>query len=508
MEVEKSMTLSDEDSVNRENMTVKGVENKDSEGNNNSKISEENLAVEGVKGVESEGNDNSKENKGKRKLVMVTCGHEGCNLNLMEQNMKRHTRDKHGTRHIIVKPLKGQSTVSSFFTLKRKTEQNYEEEGITAKKKKCNEGEITEISSEVCEEENTVNDVNINTPATLEVKNDLTSDLFESLAAKIQDTVKKTIKEAFEDKDSKIEVVDNNKEVKEERTDKDIMREVRSTKEVCERFPEFEYFPSHKGKEFKCVVCETTFAYSADQEQDFYNKNFSQEFRNTKKQLLQHNESNTHRAQVKEDEVKATLWNKEEKRNKVVGLNLGRIVYHLVSKGRPDSDYTCLVYLSAAGGSDVGDINHSFHFVTKLLPHLAMAVRRRLKEMLGRRLEATGCLPPVNLIADKATHQRETRQFVGCITVNPGGQELLVPLLFGVPKCAGGSGEDLCTNILEASEPFTKAEQVRLTLVWMGKPRCYQTIPCKFHHLSNLWKTFKSIQQPCYNNLGSRIVVC
>ena len=80
--------------------------------------------------------------------------------------------------------------------------------------------------------------------------------------------------------------------------------------------------------------------------------------------------------------------------------------------------------------------------------------------MLGTRLTATGCLPPVNLIADKATHQRETRQLVGCITVNPGGEELLVALLLGIPKCAGGSGQDLCSNIWEASEPFVKPIQV------------------------------------------------
>ena len=58
--------------------------------------------------------------------------------------------------------------------------------------------------------------------------------------------------------------------------------------------------------------------------------------------------------------------------------------------------------------------------VPKLLPHLANAVRRRMKQMLGSRLVATGCLPPVNILADKATHQRWSRQFVGAITVNPG----------------------------------------------------------------------------------------
>ena len=196
-------------------------------------------------------------------------------------------------------------------------------------------------------------------------------------------------------------------------------------------------------------------------EQDFHDQNLSVKFKSLKTHLFRHLESATHQSKVKEDIAKDVLLVKKEKREKKVGLTLGRIVYHIIYKGRPDSDFTSLVYLPAAGGSDVGDINHSFNFVTKLLPHLAEAVRRRLKMMFGTRLVATGCLPPVALMADKATHQRETRQLVGCITVNPGGEELLVPLLLGIPKCAGGSGDDLCNNILDCSDPFTELEQVR-----------------------------------------------
>ena len=88
-----------------------------------------------------------------------------------------------------------------------------------------------------------------------------------------------------------------------------------------------------------------------------------------------------------------------------------------------------------------------------------------MKERLrGRRLVATDCLPPVNLIADKATHQRETRQLVVVITVNPGGKELLVTLLLGIPKCGGGTGDDLCNSILSTTEGFTVPDQVRLNM--------------------------------------------
>ena len=82
--------------------------------------------------------------------------------------------------------------------------------------------------------------------------------------------------------------------------------------------------------------------------------------------------------------------------------------------------------------------------------------------MLGTRLVATGCLPPVNLMADKATHQRVTRQLVGGIHVNPGGPELLVASLFGIPKFADGSGDALTDNAVETSLPYVKPVQVVL----------------------------------------------
>ena len=200
---------------------------------------------------------------------------------------------------------------------------------------------------------------------------------------------------------------------------------------------------------------------SNEEDQDFQNSTLPRKFRNLKTHLLSHLELDAHIEKAEKEDAIVKVQLKEENRNKAIGLTLGRIVYHMVHKGLPDTHYTALVYLSAAGGSDCGDLNHSERFLLSFLPHLADAVRGRLKAMLETRLVATGCLPPVCLIADKATHQRETPQLVGGITLNPGGPELLVPLLFGIPKCAGGSGQDMCDNIVEAATPFIAKEQVK-----------------------------------------------
>ena len=65
--------------------------------------------------------------------------------------------------------------------------------------------------------------------------------------------------------------------------------------------------------------------------------------------------------------------------------------------------------MSAASGADNGDINHSRYFVRKFIPILATAVRARWLNVLTTCMAATGCRPPVNFLADKATHQWETR---------------------------------------------------------------------------------------------------
>ena len=244
------------------------------------------------------------------------------------------------------------------------------------------------------------------------------------------------------------------------KTIKESLNEARSLKDIIEKVPEFEHRPENIGKEVQCIVCDTTFKYSCELQHDFVSSNMDQKFRYLKQNLGRHLETAIHKTHLQQEQAKEIISYKEERRNKAVGLVLGRIVYYIIYKGRPDTDYPQLVYLSAACGSDCGDINHSFIFVSKFLPYLAAALRERIKNMLGTRLLSTGALPPVNLIADKATHQRETRQLVGCITVNPGGQELLVALLLGIPKCAGGSGNDLCNNILEAVDPFISAQQV------------------------------------------------
>ena len=152
---------------------------------------------------------------------------------------------------------------------------------------------------------------------------------------------------------------------------------------------------------------------------DFTDKMISPKFSSLKRNLRRHLQTSAHLK--KEEDMKAgeEQREREETRNRAVGMKIGRLVYHLVRHARPDADLTELIYLTNKAGADVGDFSHSHNMVGKLLPSLSGAVENRVTKFLGTRMVATGCLPPVNIMADKATDMRETRQLVGVLTYNP-----------------------------------------------------------------------------------------
>jgi hypothetical protein len=116
--------------------------------------------------------------------------------------------------------------------------------------------------------------------------------------------------------------------------------------------------------------------------------------------------------------------------------------------------------MSVVNGLDMGDINHSKKFVTSFLPALAGEVQKRWSNFLASPMVATGCWPPVSVMADKATHQRNMRQLIGGITINPGGEALLVPVFFGAPICPRGDGQYLKDNVVATIDSFIISEQI------------------------------------------------
>lgn len=246
-------------------------------------------------------------------------------------------------------------------------------------------------------------------------------------------------------------------EVKREPVDEDsAIKVARSVKEITEKVPEFEQ--KIEKEMVNCQVCEETFKYT-NQTNDFTDEKLPKEFTNLKRSLRQHLMTSRHKNKVAETRTAAVQWEKEELRNKKVGMNIVRQIYNLLHSASPDAELPVQIYLLKRAGVDVGDINHSHNLVAKMAPHLAGAVEGRLKKFLGTRMAATDALPPVNLMFDKATDKRDSRQLVGGLTINPGGTTLYKAFFFDCPKCPRGSGEDLTGSIVSVADKFITAEQ-------------------------------------------------
>ena len=76
---------------------------------------------------------------------------------------------------------------------------------------------------------------------------------------------------------------------------------------------------------------------------------------------------------------RANIEYKEDSRNKPVAMKIGRIAYYLLKSGRPDTDFTTLIYLHSTNGADVGDINHSYRFPPQFLKHVSKVVEDHVK---------------------------------------------------------------------------------------------------------------------------------
>ena len=187
----------------------------------------------------------------------------------------------------------------------------------------------------------------------------------------------------------------------------------------------------------------------------------NQQFRAVKQSVKRHLVLPSHvqkEIQSERDREREERW---ESRNRRIGRTIGGLVYHLIHNGRPDGDLPVLIHWVKVGGGDVGNINHSHNLVAKLLPDIANTVKSRLQKFLGSIVPATGCLPPCNIMADKATDKRDSRHLIGILTINPGGTSLLKAFFLGAPKCAGGKGEVLANSIVAVSNEFIAKEQYR-----------------------------------------------
>ena len=218
--------------------------------------------------------------------------------------------------------------------------------------------------------------------------------------------------------------------------------------------------------ELTCVIChqgcdstntkstgptDGLFMYPYDLDQNFDDhENLPRAFINLKKSVKHHLiDSISHQENMKVEEERKAKQRLLENKNEHARMNLGRLCMKLYLKGRPYADYEDDVLVQKMNGTVVGELNHSRKFPAAFRPFVSKEIVQRVSSFIGKKLPQTGHLLAINITADKATYKHNTRQFLSCVTVMPGAEELLQVISFGQPIVKGHTGLQLAMNIKE-----------------------------------------------------------
>ena len=143
-----------------------------------------------------------------------------------------------------------------------------------------------------------------------------------------------------------------------------------------------------------------------------------------------------------------------------MALKVCIIAYYLLKAGRPDTDFTTLIYLHSVNGCDIGDINHSYSFPPSFLKHVFDVIQNHVKVFLDNRMTQTGYKPPVKIVADKATWQHQTRQLIGVVTIVPDADDPLQAFVLGAPVVKFHTGRGVAENITQVPDNYIVGGQL------------------------------------------------
>ena len=187
----------------------------------------------------------------------------------------------------------------------------------------------------------------------------------------------------------------------------------------------------------------------------------NKKFANLKGHVKRHFFDN--RCCLNKNDLNAEKIEKRKSNEKAAGMNLGRIIYNIVTTARSYNDYEKDVVLAKLNGIKVGDINHSRKFVPDFLKSLSQACKDLIVNYLKSDLEKTGHRPPISLVADLATFQRVTRQMVSVITVCPDSDHVIqsIPISSSSVPSSGRGGRPQAEQLEIALAGFSiKTEQL------------------------------------------------
>ena len=249
---------------------------------------------------------------------------------------------------------------------------------------------------------------------------------------------------------------------------RDLLLQCISVTEITDKLSEFSF--DEERSVVICNVCVTAeqaiqvrpgklvhgiFAYDPAMDEDSHsNPEFnrdvqSEAFRNLKKHLRRHLTEVLHNSNLDDATTAEKLKTKEERRERSVGMKIGKTCYYLFKKGRPDTDFPDLILLQSMNELDVGEINHSETFPAKFLPYVTEEVEHRVHQFLNNRLDQTGFRPVGRVVADKTTYKHQTGQFVSFVTVVPNSTDLIQPIFLDIHVVKGHTGQAIAKSLID-----------------------------------------------------------
>jgi len=140
-----------------------------------------------------------------------------------------------------------------------------------------------------------------------------------------------------------------------------------------------------------------------------------QQFSNLKKKVSGHVSSESHQKNTDQHQEIISETLAHAVRNEEVGVRIARCALKSIIEDRSQSQFETEVAFLAACGVDVGEINHSREFASKMVQHFADSLRDQLVSNLSEPHPASDRPPPFCIVADAMTPGRVTLQTTGII---------------------------------------------------------------------------------------------
>ena len=128
--------------------------------------------------------------------------------------------------------------------------------------------------------------------------------------------------------------------------------------------------------------------------------------------LITYIKTNTHETNYDNQQKEIASRNRISAKNREIGLKIGSLAYYFLYNKLSYLEFERFLPILFLNHVEIGQINHSEHFLRKLLDPCFEVLKRRLRTYLDCELPCTGRTKPVALMLDKGTLKHDTSQLI------------------------------------------------------------------------------------------------